>query len=171
MKKSTYAVRIVNLAVLIAIDVILTRLCSVNTLFFRISFGFLPVVIAAMLYGPWYAGAGAAIADIVGTLIFPTGTYFPGFTLTAFLTGAVYGLLLYRKHRSVGQIIAAVLLAALLFEVGLNALWLHILTGKGMLALLPIRLVQAGIMVPIRIVGIFSAGRLVTHLDRPVRAS
>ncbi|MEE1007413.1 MAG: hypothetical protein U0L66_09535 [Acutalibacteraceae bacterium] len=34
--------------------------------------------------------AVSGIADILGTLIFPTGPYYPGFTLTAVITYALY---------------------------------------------------------------------------------
>ena len=37
---------------------------------------------------------------LVGALLFPTGAFFPGFTLTAACTGLLYGLCLYRRDRS-----------------------------------------------------------------------
>ena len=44
---------------------------------------------------PISAGVAYAIGDILGMMIFPSGSYFPGFTLTAFLTGVIYGVVLY----------------------------------------------------------------------------
>jgi len=86
------------IALLIAMEVILTRFLSIQTPVVRIGFGFLPIVIVAMLYGPVYAGAAAAMADLLGAMLFPIGPYFPGFTFTAFLIGAVYGLFLYKRN-------------------------------------------------------------------------
>ena len=87
--------RLIVIAFFIALEIILTRFCSINTDILRIGFGFLPVAMVAMLYGPLWAGAAYAIGDILGMIIFPTAGYFPGFTLTAFLTGCTYVIFLY----------------------------------------------------------------------------
>ena len=86
------------LAMLIAIEVILSRFLSINAWNIKIGFGFVPVVIAAILYGPLAGGIVGALSDFIGALLFPIGTYFPGFTLTSFLMGMIFGLFLYKKQ-------------------------------------------------------------------------
>ena len=98
--KNNSVKKLVEISLLIALEVILTRFCSINTATLRIGFGFLPIAIIAMMYGPLSAGVAYALGDLLGMMIFPNGSYFPGFTLTAFLTGVIYGLVLYRKPKT-----------------------------------------------------------------------
>ena len=67
---------LVTMALLIALEVVLTRFLSINLPIVRIGFGFLPVAIAAILFGPLWAGIGYAVGDLIGMLIWPTGAYF-----------------------------------------------------------------------------------------------
>ncbi len=98
---------IVILAFLTALDIILERFLSISVWNMRIGFAFLPIAIAGVLYGPVPAALVGAAGDILGMLLFPSGPYFPGFTLTAALTGAVFGIFLYNKL-TVKRIIGAV---------------------------------------------------------------
>ena len=65
--------QLVTIAVFIAIEVILTRFLSIQTPIVRLGFGFLPVAMLAILYGPIWAGVAYAIGDILGMLIWPSG--------------------------------------------------------------------------------------------------
>ena len=85
-------------ALLIALDVVFTRVLAINTTLMKIGLGFTAVALSAMLYGPVWAMLTAALGDLIGALMFPTGAYYWGFTATAALTGLVFGLYLYRKE-------------------------------------------------------------------------
>ena len=148
--KNSNVKKLVEISLLIALEVILTRFCSIYTGVLRIGFGFLPVAIIAMMYGPISAGVAYAIGDILGMMIFPSGSYFPGFTLTAFLTGVIYGVVLYKHPKTWGIIILATCLVCLGMNLCLDTVWLHILMGKGFFALLPTRIFKAAIMIPIQ---------------------
>ena len=87
-------------ALLIALDVVFSRVLAINTPLMKIGLGFAAVAVSAMLYGPAWAALTAALGDLIGALLFPTGAYFPGFTLTAALTGLLFGLFLYRREGS-----------------------------------------------------------------------
>ena len=156
MDKKFDVKKLIQISLLIAIEVILTRFCSINTPIVRIGFGFLPIAIIAMMYGPLSAGISYAIGDVLGMMLFPTGSFFPGFTLTAFLTGVVYGVFLYNKPKTWSRIIGAVLTVCLVLNLGLDTCWLSILMGKGYLALLPTRIMKAALMIPVQsiIIGI-----------------
>lgn len=156
MKDKFDVKKLIQISLLIAIEVILTRFCSIQTPVVRIGFGFLPIAIIGMMYGPLSAGIAYAIGDLLGMALFPSGSFFPGFTLTAFLTGATYGLFLYNKPKTWPRIIGSVLTVCLVLNLGLDTYWLSILMGKGYLALLPMRIVKAAIMIPIQafIIGI-----------------
>lgn len=147
--RSKSALKIANIALLIALEIVLSRFLSISTPIVKVSFSFVPLSMLAMLYGPFYAAAGAAIADIIGVAVFPLGAYFPGYTLTAALTGLTYGLLLYRRPKSWGRILMAVLIVGLLLNLGLNTVWTQMTTGKAYMALLAPRVVKSLVMVPI----------------------
>ena len=115
-----------TLALLTAIEIVLSRFLSVNAWNIKIGFNFIPIVVAAMIYGPVEAGIVAALGDFIGTILFPIGAYFPGFTLTAFLTGCIFGLFLHKKQ-SWRHSIAAVGINQFLFSLFLNTLWISIL--------------------------------------------
>ena len=88
---------IVSLSVLVALQIVLTRFCSFSAWNVRIGFGFVALVIAAVVHGPIAAALVGGLGDLIGAIAFPTGSYFPGFTLTQVLMGLSFGLALYRK--------------------------------------------------------------------------
>lgn len=142
---------VVYLAFFVALQIILTRFLSIQTPIVRIGFGFIPLVFSCILFGPLLGGVCAAISDVLGMVIFPQGTYFPGFTFSALLSGIIYGSVLYKNKISILRIFIATLLVKILVDIGLNTLWLSILTGKAVLILLIPRLTKTLIMLPIEI--------------------
>ncbi len=152
--KKDLARTLVTMALLIALEVILTRFLSINLPIVRIGFGFLPVAVAAILFGPLWAGIGYAVGDILGMLIWPTGAYFPGFTVTAFLVGAAYGIFLYKKTVTWPRLIVTVSIVVLAFSLLLNTVWLSMLYGKAFLGLLPTRILQCVILIPVQVLTI-----------------
>ena len=139
---------LVTIAFLMTIEIVLTRFCSINTPMVRIGFGFLPVALTGIMYGPLWAGICYAAGDILGVLIFPTGPYFPGFTLTAFLTGAVYGIILHDKQITWKRTFLSAVIVCCVLNLCLDTYWLQILYGQGVIAMLPGRLLKVGVMIP-----------------------
>ena len=113
-------------ALLIALDVVLSRVLAINTPLMKIGLGFAAVALSAMLYGPLWAALTAALGDLVGALLFPTGAYFPGFTATAALTGLIFGLFLYRREKSWLRAFLAALCNCLLVTLLLNTLMIAV---------------------------------------------
>jgi len=173
MKKITLK-EMAIIALLVAMEVILTRFLSIQTPVVRIGFGFLPIVIIAILYGPIYAGVAAAMADFLGAILFPIGAYFPGFTFTALLIGVVYGIFLYNRKpnntdvinsveksgktnktalvRDLLRISAAAFIVTVMLQLGLDTLWISIITGSEYVVWLPLRAVRTAFMLPIQII-------------------
>ena len=54
-------------------------------------------MLSAIILGPKYSTVLAGLADLIGALLFPFGSFFIGYTISALLTGLVYGLFLYNK--------------------------------------------------------------------------
>ena len=145
---------IAYLGVLAAMGIVLAALRPVNLWDVRVSFTFVPIAAAAMLFGPLPAAILGAVIDVLGAILFPSGSFFPGFTLTAFLHGAIYGLFLYEKPRRVPPLLRAVLAVAvylLVCSLGLNTLWISILYGTPFLPSLLRRLIQAAVMGPVQV--------------------
>ncbi len=144
---------LVYMSLFVAMYVVLTYLIPVIKIdIIRISFGFVPQAFASMLFGPLIGGVGSAAGDILGMLIAPSGAYFAGFTLSAFLAGMIYGLFLYNKPKTLLRIILAVLCITIFIDIGLNTYWLTILLGKGYMALLPARVIKSAAMLPVQII-------------------
>lgn len=153
------------MAMLIALHVVLSRYLSINlTDFMRISFGFLPVALCGMLMGPIPAMITGGIADIIGYTLFPTGPYHFGFTLTAMLSGLIYGVVFNRKDVKLLHIILAKLLIDVLLNIGLNTLWIHQLYGKAIVALLPSRAYKNLFQFPVDVILLFSTIVLVKKI-------
>lgn len=153
---------IVFMGLFIALNIVFTRILSIQTPIVRIGFSFLPIAISAIMFGPMIGGVTAAIADIIGVMLFPPqGGFFPGFTLSAFLGGVIYGLFLYKRPVTIIRTGISVLMIKLFVDLGLNTVWLSILWNKGVLAILPSRIISNAAMLPIQIVVIFLVWRAI----------
>ena len=82
----------------ISLTVIMSYILAIHTTFIHLTFGFIPTAIFAILYGPVAAGIMAAIACFIGMLLFGQGVFFPGFMVSEFLVGYIYGYFLYKKN-------------------------------------------------------------------------
>ena len=153
MKKKMDTKMLVTAAILIALQIILSRFLSINAWNLKIGFAFVAVFVAAYFYGPVFSTVVAVISDILGALLFPSGAFFPGFTLTALLTGLLYGGLLYKKQ-NLFRIILTVLIDQLVLGFMLNTYWLSILYGSTFMAVAATRVFQCVIMIPVEVVTI-----------------
>lgn len=158
-------------AVLIAIEVVLNRFFSINTLGLKIGFSFVPIVIAAMLFGAVRAGIIYGVSDIIGAILFPIGPYCPGFTVSAVLMGSIYGLFLYKKQR-VGffkNILPPVLINNLVFGLIINTAWVSLLySSKSYWGWFIYRLPEYAVLIPVSLVLIPAICRLSKVLNKIV---
>ena len=153
---------IATVGLLIAMQIILLRFLSIQTVLIRIDFAFIPIAFGAMLYGPLKGGIAAATGDVVSFILFPPPfPFFPGFTITAFLVGVVYGLFLYRKPKTLVSVAVPVVIIALFLNLGLDTFWIIMIAGQGIppvdqiipafIGLMPVRIIRL-VMVPVQIV-------------------
>lgn len=152
--------KLVILSLLTALTIVLARFLSIQTQFLRISFEFFPIVVAAILFGPIGAGITAAVADIIGAILFPAGTFFPGFTVSAFTTGIIYGLFFYNKKIAWIKAIFGVLTKIIVVDMIMVSIWLMILYKMPLEALIAGRLIKFAVMLPIEVVLIFFGARV-----------
>ncbi|MBQ8537473.1 MAG: folate family ECF transporter S component [Clostridia bacterium] len=129
--------------------------------------GFLPIALVGLRMGPFYGAVAGALGDIVNFLLLTHvyGGYFPGYTLTAALSGLCYGLFLH--HKKLDWKTAALCLAPVVFlgEMGLNSLWTYVTASWGyFIANLPWRIVTNLIEYPLKIMLLVGMGRLLERI-------
>lgn len=165
LKKREHLETMMMLALLLAMQILLSRFFSITALSQKIGFSFLPVFLAARRNGIPGAVFVGGVGDLIGALAFPVGPYFFGFTVTAALGGVLYGAF-FKRSVSWLSIIAAVVLFQIFGSLMLNTVWLSMMLGKGFWILLPGRVMQAVIMVPVQVVvgGLFLRRQAVNRL-------
>ena len=139
------------MGLLVALQVVLSRFFSINAWNFKIGFSFLPIAVAGMFFGPVGAAVVATVADLVGAILFPSGQFFIGFTVTALLGGLVWGVFLHKKQTN-GRILCAVLIEQLVLSLLLNTLWISILYSSPFVPLMTSRVVQCLVLGPVQFV-------------------
>lgn len=142
--------KLIIIAMLVAFDVIFSRLLAVNVLIAKVGLGFAAIGVCAMLYGPAWAGVCAALSDLVGALLFPTGAYFPGFTVTAAMTGVIFGLFLYKQRPKFKQCFLAALTNCLLITLICNSVMIAVVFGPPLMPLIATRSVETAVMLAIQ---------------------
>lgn len=166
MKKRKMDTRTITLmSLLIALMVVFTRFISFETQFLRISLTFIPESLMGILFGPFWTGIGSAVADVIGMLLFPKGPYFPGFTLNAFISGAIYGFFYYKKKLTWKRIMTATFLVTVIVHLFLTPLWLGLMYGADLSNFawwLP-RIVKNLFFFPIQVVATYYLGNKVPY--------
>ena len=99
----TKTVGLVTCAMLTALGVVLGGLLSIPAMplgsySLKIGFGALPVIVAGVLYGPYYGAIVGALTDFIQAMIFPKGAYMPWFTIVGMLFGLIPGLFFMKKQ-------------------------------------------------------------------------
>lgn len=151
MQKNKKTELIVFAGIFIALTIIFTHIFAIQTVFMRVSFGFLPIALFAMKFGRWQGAVMAAIADVLGGVIFFPGLLFPGFTLSAFCTGWIFGHFLHIKRVSLLRILIAVSSITLFVDLGLNTIWLALLYNKAVTVFFVSRLIKAVVFLPVEV--------------------
>ena len=144
--------------IMIALAVVLSKLVSINISFLRIGFGFLPIAVLGILYGPVVAAIGYGLADLIGAWLFPTGAFFPGFTVSAVL---IFGWVLYKKEVAFWRALLASALVCLIVNLLINTYWLTFIIGKGFDVLLASRAVKEIVAIPVMAIVIVLVDRYV----------
>ncbi|WP_312612442.1 folate family ECF transporter S component [Oscillibacter sp.] len=164
MKKQTTSM-LVTLGMLVAIEIVLSRFLSIPAWNFKIGLGFVPVVMAAVLYGAVPAAIVGGLGDFLGAIMFPIGPYFPGFTLTAALTGLVWGVFLH-KRQTMARIGGAVAVNQLVLSLLLNTLWISVLYGAPYGSLFLTRTISTAVMTVVQVVTIGLMTKVLGHFGR-----
>ena len=145
------------LGLLLALKIILGRYLAIDFTIVRISFAFVVNALIGYLFGPWVGAGMGAIGDILGYFGFPqTYAYFPGYTLSAAISGFVYGYFLYYKKWPTSsslkfhiRLILAVSIVAIFCNLILGTIWTSMVIGKSFMVLLKPRMLKNILLIPV----------------------
>lgn len=165
MKKHLDARSITTMALLIAMMVVMSRLFGIETQFLKVSFTFVPEMIMGMFFGPLWTGIGMMIADLVGMSLFAKAPFFIGFTINAFLEGAIYGFFFYKKEITWKNAIGSVLVTTVVINLILTPLWLAMLYQVPLTswAIWTPRLIKSIIWVPLQSITTYFLGTVLPY--------
>lgn len=153
--------KIVLSAMLLAILIILSRFVSIKTEILVISVSFIPIMMSAIWLGPKYSTLIALLGDLLGAIFFPFGPYFPGITLSAAISGFIYGVFLYNKGNEMSNkkliimLIISSLINLIFVNIFLTSFWIHLMYGKAYVAVMAGRIVTQVVMLPIQVLTIY----------------
>ncbi|HRX42242.1 MAG TPA: folate family ECF transporter S component [Clostridia bacterium] len=147
--------KLVILSLLTALTIVLARFLSFQVQVLRISLEFIPIMIASILFGPLAGGIVGAVADVLGYAVKPIGTFFPGFTISAFATGFIYGIFFHKKQITWLRAISGTVVKLLVVDLLMIGTWLLILYKMPLAALLPTRLIKIAVMLAVETVFVY----------------
>ena len=129
--KKTSVRTLTMLALLVAMSIVFSRVLSISTGFVRFNLGSLPVLLAAVVFGPGAGFAVGAVADIIGGVLAGYAIN-PLITLGAASIGLVGGWLwqtLPHTLRLGQRLLLSVVAAHVVGSIVINSLALHIFYG------------------------------------------
>ena len=139
---------LVMLALLVAMSIVFSRVLSISTGFVRFNLGSLPVLLAALLFGPGAGFAVGAVADIIGGVLAGYAIN-PLITLGAGAIGLVAGYVWQKlpDYRTGLRLSISVLLGHFVGSMVINSLALRIFYGYAsvLLARIPNALVLSAV--------------------------
>ncbi len=161
--KSVTPKRLSLLAMFVALQIVLSKFLMLQlTDSIRLSIDSVPILLSGLWFGPLAGALVGALADSLGTLLFPTaGAYFPPLTVAFSLIGFTAGLLsrLVKGKHPVLRMALIVIPAEIVGSYLAKSAALSLLTGISFAGLLAAR------ALPVAIVALVNTA-IVTLLDR-----
>ena len=138
-------------ALLMAMGIVLGYFGSVQiTQDVKIGVSFVATQLTATLFGPVVGGIMGGATDILKFMIKPTGAFSILWTLNAIVGPVLYGIMLYKKKLTFVRILISKAVVAIVVNVLMSCTWSAILYGSAFLAVIPVKVLQQIIQVPIQ---------------------
>jgi len=141
---------VVLTALLIALGIVLGQFSVQITENTKVGISFIATQLTATLFGPVVGGVMGGVADILKFIIKPTGAFSILWTLNAIVGPVIYGIMLYKKKLTLWRILLSKAVVAIVVNVLMSCTWSAILYGNAFLAVIPAKLIQQAIQVPIQ---------------------
>lgn len=163
MKRTRY---LAHLSMFVVLQIVFTLFIGISTPITRITLTFVPMALAGMLYGPIFGLTAALAADLIRASLWPIGPYFVGFTITAGIVGALYGLL-YNKDDMSKTIIFISIFKGIVLHLLLNTVWIAYISNLPYKVLLPPRIFKELFLIPIEIgINLYLLPKIKTQMGR-----
>jgi len=148
--KSLTPKRLSLLAMFIALQIVLSKFLMLQLApSVRLSIDSVPILLAGIWFGPIAGGIVGALADFLGTILFPTaGTYFPLLTVAFSLIGFTAGLLslVIEQKRPYLRIALIVIVSEIVGSYLFKSFALSILVGAPFVVMLSARALPVSIV-------------------------
>ena len=142
---------LVMTALFIALGMVLSELFSIQvTQDIKVGVSFVATQMTATLFGPVVGGLMGGASDILKFIMKPTGGFSILWTLNAIVGPILYGMMLYKKKISLWRVLMSKAVVALVVNLGMSCTWSMILYGKALTVILPTKVIQQLIQVPIQ---------------------
>ena len=155
---------------MIALYIVLS-LCNIKlSSDLEIRIGFLAIVASGMFGGPVMGFTVGFLGDVLSSIVFGYA-YFPGFSLSYSLLGALCGLVLYKARLNKTRVVACAFIEFLI-SITLTTLWLYLMYGTPLQVLITTRLIKCSLnfFVNIFIIYVFlEAFQRILRVAMPVR--
>ncbi len=155
MQRTNKTTLLTSAALLTALGIVLGFFKIPINQFIELRFGIIPIALAGMIFGPITGMLVGMCSDIGQYFVRPTGPFFPGFTVSAAVTGLIFGLILYKKGLSVAGLLLSLVIHAIVVGLLLNTLWLSMLYGTPYQVILAPRALKQVIMIPVNCLMLF----------------
>lgn len=151
--KSTFETRtLVFIALLVAMQIVLVRIVSIDLGFARVTIGNLPVVLAGMWFGPLAGAITGLVADVIGCFMKGYAVN-PLITLSVIVWGVIPALMrpLMKgsRTRKMAVMCIALVIASIVGTVFLTTLGLVLMNGYNFYAIMPSRMIQWAVLTPV----------------------
>ncbi len=142
------------MAVFIALHVVVSSMYIPVAENLRISVAFLVTGIEGAIIGPAAALVSGALADLIGFMLFPSGPFFFGYTLTAMIGAMIWGMFLYNQKITVLKLACAKIILNYFVNVLMGSLWSSMLYSKGFLYYAANSLIKNTVLLPLEIIAL-----------------
>ncbi|MBQ4137827.1 MAG: folate family ECF transporter S component [Clostridia bacterium] len=126
MQKISTLKKLALSAMLVAMQIILSRYVGIQSAFFQTSFGFVAIATASAVLGPLWGAACAFVADFLGVMLAGTGAYFPLFAINEIAYALLYGVFLHTPRRSPLRVVLCVIIQCVFVAIPLTPIWLYV---------------------------------------------
>ena len=137
-------------ALFIALGIVLGQFSVQITQDVKVGVSFVATQLTATLFGPVVGGIMGGVADILKFIIKPTGAFSILWTINAIVGPMIYGMMLYKKKFTLWRVLLSKAVVAIVVNVLMSCTWSAILYGSAFLAVIPVKLVQQAIQVPVQ---------------------
>ena len=142
---------LVMTALLIALGIVLGELFGLQlTQNMKIGVSFVATQLTATLFGPVVGGIMGGVTDILKFIMKPTGSFSILWTLNAIVGPIIYGIMLYKKKFTLWRVLLSKTVVAIVVNIGMSCTWSAILYGNAFWALIPGKVLQQIIQVPVQ---------------------